>query len=170
MRRNREYAGKIAGELPEPYERYARAQLGWGKANWAPSSAALRAPLRMMQGERPTKVNVRAQVADRFEERFMIYFLRSATIAQGKMVSAMSFAREIAEFIKKKTGLTVTVGMPVGGQASRIGWFVEYENLAQLDETQTKLLQDAEYLALTTKGAENFVAGSLADNIWRVIK
>ena len=100
----------------------------------------------------------------------MIYFLRSATIAQGKMVSAMSFAREMAELIKKKMGITVTVGMPVGGQASRIGWFVEYENLAQLDETQSKLLQDSDYLALVTKGADNFVAGSLQDNIWRVLK
>lgn len=100
----------------------------------------------------------------------MIYFLRSATIAQGKMADAISFAREIAAFIKKKMGLTVSIGMPVGGQASRIGWFVEYENLAQLDEMQTKLLQDPEYLALVTKGADNFVAGSLQDNIWRILK
>lgn len=99
----------------------------------------------------------------------MIYFLRSATIAQGKMVPAMAFAREIAEFIKTKAGVDVKIGMPVGGEASRIGWFAEYKNLAELDEFQTKLLRDSEYLALTSKGAENFVAGSLQDFIWRLI-
>lgn len=99
----------------------------------------------------------------------MIYFLRSATIAPGKMVNAMSFAREIAEFLKTKTGISVTIGMPIGGQANRIGWFVEYENLATLDETQTKLLKDSEYLAMVARGGENFIAGSAHDFIWRTL-
>ena len=99
----------------------------------------------------------------------MIYFLRSATIAQGKMVPAMSFAREIADYIKKKTAKSVTLGMPVGGQSNRIGWFVEYENLAELEKFQGDLLRDSEYLAMTTKGADNFIAGSLHDDIWRTL-
>jgi NIPSNAP len=98
----------------------------------------------------------------------MIYFLRSATIAQGKLVPARQFASEIADYIETKTGTSVTVGMPIGGHANRIGWFVSYKSLAELDETQTKLLQDSEYLALTTKGADNFIAGSLHDEIWRI--
>lgn len=64
----------------------------------------------------------------------MIYFLRSATIASGKMVPAVSFARDIAEYIKKKTGKNVTLGMPIGGQSNRVGWFVEYDNLVELDK------------------------------------
>jgi hypothetical protein len=99
----------------------------------------------------------------------VIYFLRSATIAPGKMANAMSFAREISEYLKAKTGISVTIGMPIGGQANRIGWFVEYENLAQLDENQTKLLKDSEYLAIVARGGENFVAGSLQDFIWRTL-
>ena len=99
----------------------------------------------------------------------MIYFLRNATIAQGKMVPAMTFARDIAEYIKSKTGKNVTIGMPIGGQSNRIGWFVEYENLAELDKIQGGLLQDAEYLAISSKGGENFIAGSLHDDIWRTL-
>lgn len=99
----------------------------------------------------------------------MIYFLRSATIASGKMIPAMSFARDIAEYIKTKTGKAVRVGMPIGGQSNRIGWFVEYENLAELDKIQSTLLQDSEYQAITSKGGENFIAGSLHDDIWRML-
>jgi hypothetical protein len=99
---------------------------------------------------------------------FVIYFLRSATIAQGKLVLARQFASEIADYIKAKTGTSVTVGMPIGGHVNRIGWFVSYKSLAELDEIQTKLLQDSEYLALTTKGADNFIAGSVHDEIWRI--
>lgn len=99
----------------------------------------------------------------------MIYFLRSATIASGKMVAAMSFARDIAQYIKTKTGKDVRVGMPIGGQSSRIGWLVEYENLAELDKFQSGLLQDSEYQAMTAKGGENFIAGSLHDDIWRIL-
>ena len=99
----------------------------------------------------------------------MIYFLRSAAVAPGKTASALSYARDIAEYVRTKTGRKVTIGVPVGGQASRIGWFVEYDNLAELEDVQTKLLQDSEYLAIVTKGGENFVAGSMHDDIWRTL-
>lgn len=99
----------------------------------------------------------------------MIYFSRSSTIAPGKIVPAFSFARDIANLIKNKMGNDVTIGVPVGGQAGRVAWFIAYDNLAQLEEFQTKLLQDQEYLALLAKGGENFVAGSLHDEIWRII-
>jgi len=95
----------------------------------------------------------------------MVYFLRSATIAPGKLVSAMSFAREVAAHIKAKMGIGVTVGTSIGG-ANRIGWFVEYENLAKI---QTKLMQDQEYLQMVTKAGDSFVAGSLHDEIWRTV-
>ena len=99
----------------------------------------------------------------------MIYFLRSATIAPGKVPAALAYAREVAELVKAKTGHDVSIGMPVGGHASRIGWFVEYKDLATLDQVQTKLLQDPDYISITSKGGEHFVAGSLYDEIWRVL-
>jgi hypothetical protein len=51
----------------------------------------------------------------------MIYFHRSASIAPGKALAAMSFAREIAGYIKGTTGLDVEIGMPIGGNPNKIG-------------------------------------------------
>ncbi|HEX2792004.1 MAG TPA: hypothetical protein VHN17_16375 [Steroidobacteraceae bacterium] len=98
----------------------------------------------------------------------MIYFRRTASVAPGKAVPAMLFAREVAAFIKGKTGLEIKIGTPVGGNPNRIGWFVQYENLAILEDTQAKLMLDQKYMELIAKSADNFIAGSLHDEIWRV--
>jgi hypothetical protein len=99
----------------------------------------------------------------------MVYYARTATVAQGKLASALSFAREIVELIKNKVGTDVKIGMPVGGQAGRIAWFVDFKDLAELDQFQTKLFQDPDYLAMVTKAGDNFLAGSLHDEIWRIM-
>jgi hypothetical protein len=99
----------------------------------------------------------------------MIYFIRSGAIAPGKMTKALGFAHEIAEYIKTKTSKDVSIGMPIGGQANRIGWFVAYENLAELDETQMSLLKDSVYLEKVAQAGDNFIAGSMHDDIWRIL-
>jgi hypothetical protein len=99
----------------------------------------------------------------------MISFHRVASVAPGKAVAAMSFAREVAAHIKAKTGLEVKIGMPIGGNPNRIGWFLQYENLAALEDTQAKLLADQKYMELIAKSADNFIAGSLHDEIWRLL-
>jgi hypothetical protein len=99
----------------------------------------------------------------------VIHFQRSASVAPGKAIAAMSFAREVAAHIKAKTGLEVKIGTPIGGNPSRIGWFVQYENLAALEDTQAKLLQDQKYLEIITKSADNFIPGSVHDEIWRLL-
>jgi hypothetical protein len=98
----------------------------------------------------------------------MIYFRRTASVGPGKAVPAMLFAREVAALIKGKAGLEVKIGTPIGGNPNRIGWFVQYENLAILEDTQVKLMLDQKYMELIAKSAENFIAGSLHDDIWRV--
>jgi hypothetical protein len=97
----------------------------------------------------------------------MISFYRSAGIAQGKTVSALVFAREIAAYIKDKTRNEITVAVPIGGNPNRVGWSVRYENLGALEAQQTLLLADPKYMELVAKGAENFIAGSMHDEIWR---
>jgi hypothetical protein len=99
----------------------------------------------------------------------MIHFQRSGSIAPGKTPAALSFAREVAAYIKAKTGYEVKIGMPIGGNPNRISWFVQYENLAALEDTQGKLLQDQKYMELITAAAVNFIAGSMHDDIWRVL-
>jgi hypothetical protein len=97
----------------------------------------------------------------------LINFHRSASVAPGKAITALAFAREVAAYIKGKTGLEVKIGMPIGGNPNRIGWFLQYQNLAALEDTQAKLLQDQKYMELIAKSADNFIAGSLHDEIWR---
>ena len=99
----------------------------------------------------------------------MIAFYRSASIASGKMGSAIAFAKEIAAYIKDKQGTELSVAMPIGGNPNRIGWAARYDSLAALEAMQGKLMADPKYMEMVAKGAENFIAGSLHDEIWRNI-
>ena len=99
----------------------------------------------------------------------MITFYRSASIAPGKNSSTFAFAHEIASYIKDKTGVTVKVAVPVGGNPNRIAWSVQYENLGALEAQQIKLMADAKYMEIVAKSADNFIAGSVRDEIWRSI-
>ena len=99
----------------------------------------------------------------------MIAFYRSACIAPGKFGSAMTFAREIAAYIKDKHGLDLQIGIPIGGNPQRVGWSARYESLAALEASQTKLLADQKYMDMVARGGDNFIAGSIHDDIWRIL-
>jgi hypothetical protein len=97
----------------------------------------------------------------------MIVFARSANIAGGKIGSAVAFAHEIASYVKDKHGLELEVLMPIGGNPNRIAWSSRYNSLADLEAMTANLLGDQDYLALVSANADNFIAGSLRDTIWR---
>jgi len=97
----------------------------------------------------------------------MITLYRSASIAPGKTASTFAFAKEIATYIKDKTGVEVSTAIPVGGNPNRIGWAARYDNLGALEAMQMKLMADPKYMELVAKGAENFIAGTVHDEIWR---
>lgn len=97
----------------------------------------------------------------------MISFHRTASIAQGKVASAHAFAHKISAFIKKQTGVELRISIPVGGNPNRIRWSSDYENLAALEAQQGKLFADPKYMDMVAKGAENFIPGSINDEIWR---
>ena len=99
----------------------------------------------------------------------MITFYRSASIASGKVTSAHGFAREIAAFIKDKVGVDITLSVPVGGNPNRIAWVARYESMAAMESTMDKLMADPKYMELVGRGAENFIAGSVRDEIWRSV-
>ena len=99
----------------------------------------------------------------------MITFYRSATILPGKTPQAIAFAKKIAEYVKKSTGLDLHVGVPIGGNPSRIGWSASYESLAALEAQQTKMTSDAKYWEMVNKSADLFAPGSLHDEMWRSI-
>jgi hypothetical protein len=99
----------------------------------------------------------------------MITFLRSVQVLPGKTPDAMAFAKEIAAQVKAATGQELTVGVPVGGDASRIGWYTRYDSMGTMETQQTKLLADPKSWEIAGRAAHLFVPGSLRDDIWRTI-
>jgi hypothetical protein len=99
----------------------------------------------------------------------MITFVRTATIAPGKVVEALTFAHQIAKLVEKITGLKVGVSMPVGGNPFRIAWVAAQPDLAAVEANNNKLLSDPEYMKLTEGSASLFLPGSAHDQMWRSV-
>ncbi len=99
----------------------------------------------------------------------MIRFVRTASVAPGKLGDALAFAKKIADFLEKQHGVHLEVMMPVGGNPHRIAWRSEYADLATMEKITSKYMGDAKYLKLLSEGGPNFIAGSVNDAIWRTI-
>jgi hypothetical protein len=99
----------------------------------------------------------------------MIRFVRTANIAPGKLGDALAFAKQVAEFVGKNFGVHLEIMMPVGGNPNRVAWRAEYASLAAMEEMQMKMLADPKYLEMVSKGAANFIPGSVNDVIWRTM-
>jgi hypothetical protein len=99
----------------------------------------------------------------------MITFVRTATIAPGKVVEALTFAHQIAKLVEKITGLKVGVSMPVGGNPFRIAWVAAQPDLAAVEANNNKMLGDPEYMKLTEGSASLFLPGSAHDEMWRSV-
>ena len=97
----------------------------------------------------------------------MITFYRIASIASGKTSSAIAFAHDIAAYIKKTYDLELEVLIPIGGNPQRVAWSARYKDLAAYDAVGSKLISDKQYWEIVGKGADNFIAGSIRDSIWR---
>ena len=99
----------------------------------------------------------------------MIRFVRTASIAPGKLGDALAFAKQVSDYIGTQYGVRLEVMMPVGGNPNRVAWRAEYPNLGAMEEMQAKMLADPKYLEIVGKGALNFIAGSVNDSIWRTL-
>lgn len=99
----------------------------------------------------------------------MIRFVRTASVAPGKLGDALAFAKKISEFLGKQHGVQLELMMPVGGNPHRIAWRSEYPDLATMDKVTTKFMADPQYLKLLSEGGDCFIAGSLNDAIWRTM-
>ena len=99
----------------------------------------------------------------------MIHFYRSVSIAPGKLGSAMTLAKEFASYLRENHGSELTVAMPIGGNPNRIGWSTTYENLGAYEAAWAKIMADQNYLEMVRKGSENFIAGSVRDQLWRTL-
>ena len=99
----------------------------------------------------------------------MIIVQRTASVAPGMLAAAMAFANEASAQVKATTGIDVKIAVPIGGNATRIAWIANYENLAQYEAAGLKLLADQKYLELIKKAAGILVPNTLHDEIWRTL-
>jgi hypothetical protein len=99
----------------------------------------------------------------------MIAFNRVASIAPGKTGVTITFAHEIAAYMKDAYGVKLEVLVPIGGNPQRIAWTTRYKDLAAMDNVNTRILADTKYWELVNKASANFLPGSVNDSIWRVI-
>lgn len=99
----------------------------------------------------------------------MITFVRTATIAPGKVAEALAFAHQIANLVEKISGLKVGVSMPVSGNPFRIAWVAAEPDLASVEANTNKLLSNPEYMKLSESGASLFLPGSAHDEMWRSV-
>lgn len=99
----------------------------------------------------------------------MIRFIRTSSIAPGKLGDALAFAKQVCDFLEKEHGQKVELMMPVGGNPHRIAWRSEYSSLGALEDFQTKTMKDPKYLEILSKAAQIFIPGSANDEIWRTL-
>jgi hypothetical protein len=127
-------------------------------AGWsvAPQSANLTAPRNLKK-------------ASRLGDETMITFVRTVSIAPGRIPEAFAFAHQTTKLIKEKFGLDVRVSVPIGGNPNRLGFAASYANLAEFEAAMSKITADGDYMKLITTNAENFLPGSAFDEIWRSI-
>ena len=80
-----------------------------------------------------------------------VRYVRTSLALPGKFFEALAVVKEAAAIVEKVTGSKVTTMTRIGGPVGEITNVVIYSNLAELEETSTKLLANAEYQAMSRK-------------------
>jgi len=96
----------------------------------------------------------------------MIVFVRTASIARGKTGDAIAFAHKVAGYINDKHGVKLQVLLPVGGNPLRVAWTARHDGLADVEALLGKLMGDPDYMNMVKDGGDNFIEGSLNDQMW----
>ena len=96
----------------------------------------------------------------------MITFVRTRSIAPGKMAEAMAYAQQITKLVKEKYGVQISLSVPIGGNPDRFAFVSPHASLAEVESIGTKLLSDAEYMRLLAANAQTFLPGATHDELW----
>jgi hypothetical protein len=97
----------------------------------------------------------------------VIIWIRSAAIAPGKAVDAITFVKKATKLVQDKHGITITVSRPISGNPTRIFWSSQHEDLQGYDVAHQKINSDAEFLHMLAEASPCFIAGSTHDEILR---
>ena len=97
----------------------------------------------------------------------MVRWIRTAQIAPGKMMQAIAWSKEIAEFVKKyKEISSIDVFMDSFGDYGTVRWIADYDDLASLEKVGKQIADDQEYYQKVANFNELFV-GSANDLVMR---
>jgi hypothetical protein len=98
----------------------------------------------------------------------MIRWMRSARIASGKVMPALAWSREMAEFVNKYEGVSsVNVFLDMFGEVGTVRWIVDYEDLATLEKVRDQIFADQEYFQKVEKAKDLLIEGSACDVVMR---
>ena len=99
----------------------------------------------------------------------MITWIRSASIAPGKVGDAFAFVRKAVKLIQDKHDITISVSRPIAGNPTRVFWSSQHADLQEYERDHLKINSDAEFLQMLGEAAHCFIAGSTHDEILRTI-
>ena len=100
----------------------------------------------------------------------MIRFMRSAHITAGNFIPALQFAKEMGEYVTRYDGVdSVEVLYDCFGDVGTIRWFVDYPDLATLEEVQRQLVADEKYWNRLLEEKDLFIVDSIQDIVLRTI-
>ncbi len=93
-------------------------------------------------------------------------------VINNNQVAATAFAVEVAEMVEATTGHTINLwsgiyGMPLG----TLTWSTQVESFAETSVMETKLMENADYVAKVTEAGQNglFIPGSFENHIARIV-
>ena len=95
----------------------------------------------------------------------MYRFHRSGRVKNGKHTEAITWAKEITEYVKAKYSRPLEVYMQIFGDFTTIHWLDEYKDLSTLESVMGQMMADQQYWAVVNKGAQLFMDGSWNDTI-----
>ncbi len=101
-----------------------------------------------------------------------VRWMRTAKIRDNKFLEAISWGKEVAAYVEKKTGSpTVHMWVDTAGEIGTVRWTLDVADLAAVEKIQTQLLLDQTYWQMLAKSAKDglFIDGAATDVIYREV-
>jgi hypothetical protein len=95
-----------------------------------------------------------------------VHHRRTVGISGGRTAAAIAAYREWQQY-HKANGVEYEVQLPFGGDASRLALAARYGSAADVQAYFQKIMSDPVFLDSLAKHAQNFIAGTARDEIWR---
>src|ERR1700736_2106106 len=97
----------------------------------------------------------------------MITLGRTYLALPGKAFDLVAAAKESTALGKRVTGIDFTLATAFGGNVGEIAVISNFDSMTHLEETNVKLMADAEFRAATSKTQSLTVPRASRDQFWR---